>query len=175
MSLNGTAFDSVIELGDLSPETRQVAVQRANPKKPGTTMPVRLTAYVNGTRTYLERAVAFSAARAAWIDATTIKGDDGKPIIDPETGEPSRSADPDGVYWTVFLSQALRAVIPDLTADEALVLAYQAGAATLLEDLGWFRKRTEEPADPEVEGEGRPIGDGSSPDSVSTTTARGRT
>lgn len=173
MSLNG--FESVIELGDLSPETRQVAVQRPNPKKPGTTMPVRLTAYVNGTRTYLERVVAFSAARAAWIDATTIKGDDGTPVLDPETGQPKRADDPDGVYWTVFLSQALNAVIPELTADEAMVLAYQPAAVALLEDLGWFRKRTEEPADPEAEGEGRPIGDGSSPDSASTSTARART
>ena len=176
MTLNGlhALRPNVISLGDLSPEDRVVEVVRD-----GAT--VALRAYVNGERTYLGRAVAFSAARRSWIDATTLKDDDGAPVLDPETGRPMRIDDSDGIQWSVFLASALMAITtdergdePGLLQDEALVLAFNGGGGTnLLEETGWLPKQREATPDPEALGGEKPTGESSSPISATTTPGAG--
>lgn len=158
---NGTGvlpLRRVIELGDLSEETVAVTVMRDG-------QPVDLVGYVNGDRTFLARAVAFSAVRKGYHAAVDEAGAD----VDD---------DAKFMMWLSFLSLAVREVVrdkdgnPGLSEEEATLMAFNGPAVTLLEDLGWLPRRDAEPPDPEAPGGGSPTtGGSSSPISASTTTA----
>lgn len=157
---NGLAARPLLRLGDLTPETRPVEVERAGAG-------VILAAFVDGPRCpgYVKSKV--SAARRAFSQAAYVDSTD-------EQGQPTRvMADDDDAHWHAYLCDVLMAVIDGLLYPEAETLAgNQAQALDVLRALGWVQSSTGDAA-PEAEGEApTSTTAGSSPASASSTRSR---
>jgi hypothetical protein len=162
---------TVIELGDLSPETVPVTITRDG-------RVVELVAYVRGDRTMLNRALAVSAAWRGVLDSMKVRDEDGALVLDAD-GNPTYHPDEDGVRWFMVLAAMLREVIrtredePGLTLEESITLAYNGGRGErMLRGFGWLPPLEDGP-DPEAAGgDASPTtGGASSPISASTSTA----
>lgn len=162
---------TVIELGDLSPETVPVTIRRDGAE-------VDLVAYVRGDRTMFHRALAVTAARRAVLDSMKVRDADGALVLDAD-GNPTYINDEDDAYWFMMVAAMLKETIrtkddePGLTDDEAVMLAFNGGKGErMLRGFGWLPPLVEDP-DPEAPG-GEQIpttGDASSPTSASTSIA----
>jgi hypothetical protein len=160
---NGAAYPPLLKLGDLSPDTRPVSVERA-----GTS--VILTAYVDGPRCpgYVKAKVA--KAREAY---GLVVYADGPP---DEHGATARVYSADDAAWDAYLRDSLMAVIEGLTYPEAEVLSgNQDLAIASLRALGWIRAEAAGDDPPEAPGDGAATSsttDASSPDSPASMDSR---
>lgn len=124
-----------LRLGDLTPDTRPVHLERGG-------QTVTLTAFVDGPRCpgYVKALVA--KARDRYSAVVYVDGPDGE-----------RTFTDDPVAWDDYLRTVLLAVVEGLTSPEAEVLAgNQALAVETLRALGWVRSVADDAA-PEADGE----------------------
>lgn len=134
--------------------------------------PVILRGYVQGPRCLMSVTSAVDAVTNAYRAEMLVVKKDGTPALDKK-GREQFHADPGNLMWRTRIRETLAAVVPELTPDEADVIANTYGdAIEVLTELNWF-SRGEVEDDPEATGEAAPgspsSGDDSSPATPSTT------
>jgi hypothetical protein len=141
MSANGTAQLSVLDLGDLTPDTVNYKVTRNG-------VSVFLEAYRDGPRCPgLVKAQVQKASNAyRAVVYKPVLDDNGRPVLDDNGRPVDEFVEEDDVAWSIYLRDVLRAVIPSIIFSEAEVLAGQMGRTLdILRELGWIRSEEVDP------------------------------
>lgn len=145
----------ILELGDLVPERRPVAILRDGER-------VVLMGYVDSPSCPARVVAGQQGARRRWLRATTV----------PDGEE--RDEELAALAWADFVRATLMAVVPGLEYDEADVIAGNPDRyESVLRHLEWWKDGTSDDAGPapEADGESPSTGDGFSPSSTPSTAA----